>query len=37
VWPDLPRGQAVFAPIEVITDENSIAQLFCRRTELAEH
>jgi N-methylhydantoinase B/oxoprolinase/acetone carboxylase alpha subunit len=24
VWPDLPRGQAVFAPIEVITDPNSI-------------
>lgn len=24
VWPDLPRGQAVFAPLEVITDPNSI-------------
>ncbi|MCP5364194.1 MAG: hydantoinase B/oxoprolinase family protein [Hyphomicrobiales bacterium] len=24
VWPDLPRGQAAFAPIEVITDPHSI-------------
>lgn len=24
VWPDLPRGQAAFAPIEVLTDPNSI-------------
>ena len=24
VWPDLPRGQAAFAPVEVITDPHSI-------------
>ncbi|WP_417807553.1 hydantoinase B/oxoprolinase family protein [Thioclava sp.] len=24
VWPDLPRGQAAFAPIEVLTDPHSI-------------
>jgi N-methylhydantoinase B/oxoprolinase/acetone carboxylase alpha subunit len=24
VWPDLPRGQAAFAPIEVVTDPHSI-------------